>query len=423
MSPSGSRTPCARRSSSTGRRSSSAAASGSRSRARTCRNAEQLLRNADLAMYRAKAAGDGRLRALRPGDARRPRRAAPARGRPPARARRATSSSSHYQPIVELATGGIVGVEALVRWQHPTRGLIAPASFIPIAEDTGLIVVLGRWVLREACRRRSAWRDEARLGRTSRSASTSRPASSGTVFAEQVAAAARGDAAPARVPRARDDRERADGRHRREPRATSRRCKELGVRLAIDDFGTGYSSLSYLHRFPVDGSRSTARSSSTRRQPERPRARDHDHPARTHAAHADGRRGHRDGGAGCGPSSEMGCDLGQGFHFSRPLPAASSSGCSGPLGASRSSPIPDARARLSRGCQRLIRNEGSERGQIKPASPNAARCARGVSHRAFWSLYSAARPWPTNRPRAPLCPLWKFPSSRTASGSPAPTGS
>ncbi|GAA0813775.1 putative bifunctional diguanylate cyclase/phosphodiesterase [Spirilliplanes yamanashiensis] len=159
----------------------------------------------------------------------------------------------HYQPIVRLGTGDVTGVEALVRWQHPTRGLVPPLDFIPIAEDTGLIVRLGEWVLREACTQAAAWnrRRPAHLPPLTVSVNLSarqldRPDLPATV------ASALADAGldPAGLTL-----ELTESLLIGNTDATVRRLhdlKRLGVRLAVDDFGTGYSSLAYLRSFPVD---------------------------------------------------------------------------------------------------------------------------------------------------------------------------
>ncbi len=156
----------------------------------------------------------------------------------------------HYQPQVEIATGRIVGVEALVRWNHPVRGLVPPADFIGIAEDMGLIVPLGQWILLTACEQNRAWQ---RAGLTPMRVAVNLSARQ---FAERGLAASIGSAL---------DKTRLDARYLEveiteslvmsdveRTIATLRELKQLGVHISIDDFGTGYSSLAYLKRFSVD---------------------------------------------------------------------------------------------------------------------------------------------------------------------------
>ncbi len=210
-----------------------------------------LLRDADVAMYRAKQSGKACYKvfdtsmhawAVARLDLERDLRQAIARG----------EMRLYYQPIVRLATRRIVGLEALLRWQHPQRGTILPAEFIPLAEETGLIVPLGRWALRTACRQAATWH---------RAHPSGDPVAinvnlSATQFQQPNLIAEVADALRATgldphhlVLEITESVMMADGES---TGATLTKLKALGVRLAIDDFGTGYSSLSYLNRFPVD---------------------------------------------------------------------------------------------------------------------------------------------------------------------------
>jgi diguanylate cyclase (GGDEF)-like protein len=158
----------------------------------------------------------------------------------------------HYQPQVALGAGGPTGVEALVRWQHPERGLVAPGEFIGVAEECGLIVPLGRWVLREACAQLARWqRAGGRMAGLTMSVNLSARQLAQPDLVDDVAAIiAAAGVDPAMVcleiteTAVLDDADAA--------RARLHALKALGIKLAIDDFGTGYSSLSYLNRFPVD---------------------------------------------------------------------------------------------------------------------------------------------------------------------------
>ena len=213
--------------------------------------AADLLRDADTAMYTAKARGGGSHERFVPAM----REAAISRFELGTDLRRAIDRQEfvlHYQPVVDLRLGRILGFEALVRWQHPTRGLLSPAGFIPAAEATGLIVPIGRWVLEEACRQAHAWQlatlTEPPL---TMSANLSARELREPGLIEGVAdILERTGVDPATIVLEITETsmvEDADGAI-----ATLRALKALGVRLAIDDFGTGYSSLSYLRRLPVD---------------------------------------------------------------------------------------------------------------------------------------------------------------------------
>jgi len=159
---------------------------------------------------------------------------------------------AHYQPIVDLATARVVGFEALVRWQHPTRGLVPPLSFIPLAEETGLIGPVGRWVLETACRQAAIWRD----GRSGPDAPFMSVNLSGRQFAQPdlvdeiagilVESGLEPSALELEITESVVMDQSETGVR------TLRRLRDLGVRLVLDDFGTGYSSLSYLKHLPLD---------------------------------------------------------------------------------------------------------------------------------------------------------------------------
>lgn len=212
---------------------------------------DDLLRDADVAMYQAKHGGKARYAVFEVG------MNAGALGRLELESdlRRAVAGDEfvvHYQPKVTLATGRIAGVEALVRWQHPQRGLLFPADFIPLAEETGLIVPLGRWVLAESCRQVRAWQEATPaappLGLcVNLSARQFRHPD----LVEDVAQAllASGLAPGSLTLEITESLLMAEAET---AYTTLRALKNLGLGLAIDDFGTGYSSLAYLKRFPVD---------------------------------------------------------------------------------------------------------------------------------------------------------------------------
>ena len=156
----------------------------------------------------------------------------------------------HYQPKVNVATGAIIGVEALIRWHHPQRGLVPPAQFIPIAEDCGLIVPIGRWVLREGCRQARAWQD-AGLPPLRIAINVSAVELRAKDFVQEVhAILSETGLDPGYL-----ELELTETFLMQDSTSTSvvlRALKEMGVQLALDDFGTGYSSLSYLKRFPIN---------------------------------------------------------------------------------------------------------------------------------------------------------------------------
>jgi diguanylate cyclase (GGDEF)-like protein len=208
-------------------------------------NPDDLLKSADLAMYRAKAEGRGRFRFFEPEmDAR-----AQARRALELDLRRALAHRHfelHYQPLVNLQSDSITGFEALLRWPHAERGSIAPADFIPLAEDTGLIVPLGDWVLRQACSDAVAWSPDIKV------AVNLSPVQFKTGdLVQSVTNALSESGLPAR----RLELEITESvllDKTETSIAVLRRLRELGVAISLDDFGTGYSSLSYLRNFHFD---------------------------------------------------------------------------------------------------------------------------------------------------------------------------
>ena len=211
--------------------------------------ADTLLRNADVAMYTAKRRGKGRYQVFESSMhlemVERLEMSAHL-----ARAVEQHEFTLEYQPIVNLETHAIEGVEALVRWRHPTRGLLPPSEFIPLAEDTGLIVPLGRAILREACLRAAGWqvRGHPPLA-VSVNLSPKQLADPNLVTEVGRALSDSGLDPECLILEMTED---VLMHETDDILLTLREVKGLGVRLAIDDFGTGYSSLSYLERFPVD---------------------------------------------------------------------------------------------------------------------------------------------------------------------------
>jgi EAL domain-containing protein (putative c-di-GMP-specific phosphodiesterase class I) len=156
----------------------------------------------------------------------------------------------HYQPKVNLDTGEITGVEALIRWQRPDRGLVPPSEFVPAAEDCGLIIQIGRWVLREACRQAREWQD-AGLPFMRISVNVSAPEFRAKTFLEGISTTLSETGLEARYL----DLELTEGvlmENAKSTVAVLQGLKLMGIQLAVDDFGTGYSSLSYLQQFPID---------------------------------------------------------------------------------------------------------------------------------------------------------------------------
>jgi diguanylate cyclase (GGDEF)-like protein len=210
---------------------------------------DELLMNADAAMYKAKAAGRNTYRSYS--------------GTMKVRSlhrlelenelRHAIDEQHfqlYYQPKVDLATFSITGAEALLRWRHSDRGWISPADFIPIAEETGLILPLGKWVLEATCRQLGEWQ-QSRLRRVNVSVNIS----SRQIHSDNLLAIVKGAIADAEIGPERLDLEITESLLMRDVEATIKTLtilKNFGLGISVDDFGTGYSSLSYLKRFPID---------------------------------------------------------------------------------------------------------------------------------------------------------------------------
>jgi diguanylate cyclase (GGDEF)-like protein len=205
----------------------------------------ELLKNADMALYRAKADGRGTYRFFEPEmDA-----GMKARRTLELALRTALANGEfelHYQPLVNLEDRRVTCCEALIRWQHPERGLIPPTEFIPVAEEIGLIVPLGEWVLRQACSDAMQWPTETKVAVN---------LSPLQVMNQNLVAVVVGALAASGLPASRLEVEITESvlmQNSETTLATLHRLRELGVKISMDDFGTGYSSLSYLRSFPFD---------------------------------------------------------------------------------------------------------------------------------------------------------------------------
>jgi diguanylate cyclase (GGDEF)-like protein len=208
-------------------------------------SSEELTRNADMALYRAKADGGGVHRFFE----REMDRQAQKRRDMELDLRRAFANGEfelHYQPLVDIVSDQINGFEALLRWQHPEKGMISPAEFIPVAEDIGLIVALGEWVLRQACTEAAKWPAVVKV------AVNLSPVQfrSRNLVQAVISALAHSGLSPLRL-----ELEITESVFLAETEtnlAILHQLRELGVSISMDDFGTGYSSLSYLRSFPFD---------------------------------------------------------------------------------------------------------------------------------------------------------------------------
>lgn len=205
--------------------------------------ADTLLRNADLALYAAKARGRGRAIIFEPGMD----QAAQDRRLLEMDLRNALANDEmrlHYQPLISVADGTVTGHEALIRWEHPDRGIVMPNDFIPVAEETGLILQLGEWVLRQAIDDLSGWPEHMTVSINLSPVQMRSP----TLISTMVNAIAQNGVDPARI--CIEITETVLMQESEANVATLHRLRDLGVQIALDDFGTGYSSLNYLRSFP-----------------------------------------------------------------------------------------------------------------------------------------------------------------------------
>jgi diguanylate cyclase (GGDEF)-like protein/PAS domain S-box-containing protein len=212
-------------------------------------DAETLIKNADMAMYQAKDDGRQNYQYFKPAMNAR----AVERQSTEASLRRALERQEfalHYQPKIDFRTGAIVGAEALIRWTHPTRGSVPPAQFIPIAEECGLILPIGNWVLRHACEQARAWAD-AGLHLATMAVNVSAAEFRNANYLATLFAVLGETGLDPRLLEL-ELTESVLMKHADSAAATLQALRARGVRVAIDDFGTGYSSLSYLARFPLD---------------------------------------------------------------------------------------------------------------------------------------------------------------------------
>ena len=302
--------------------------------------AEDLLRDADVAMYASKKGGKGRHEVFDPGMGQKARE----RLELEIGLRRALERGEfvvHYQPKVSMSDGGVRGYEALVRWEHPEEGLLFPGGFVPCAEETGLIVPLGAWVLKEACRQAQDWRAGWSAGQEGEPRPTAPPTVSVNLSPRQfghpgLVGEVERTLGETGLDPAALTLEITEGVVADDAEAAAERLgelKALGVRIAIDDFGTGYSSMSYLRNFPVDVLKIDRSFVAALGEDEEAEA---IVGAMTDLAHALGLAVVAEGvetaeqlerlrsmGGGCDAS---GGDLAQGYYFARPLPAEELSG-------------------------------------------------------------------------------------------------
>jgi len=208
-------------------------------------DATELMKRADMALYQAKSEGRSRYRFFEPAmDA-----AMKARRKLDTELRAAVTNQEFelfYQPVVDVGSNAIVGMEALLRWRHPTAGLVAPAEFVSIAEESGLIIPIGEWVVRQACAEAARWPEHVRIAVNLSPVQFRSPA----LVPTMINALAMAGISPDRLEL--EITEDVLLRHNAENLTTLEQLRGIGVRIVMDDFGTGYSSLNYLRRFPFD---------------------------------------------------------------------------------------------------------------------------------------------------------------------------
>ncbi|HEX6942845.1 MAG TPA: EAL domain-containing protein [Gemmatimonadaceae bacterium] len=278
---------------------------------------EYVLRSADIAMYRAKNTGRGRYEMFD----RAMHAEALTRLQIETDLRHAFERDEfflHYQPIVSLKDGRIIGAEALIRWRHFERGVVSPATFVPVAEDTGLVVPLGRWVLREACQQARTWQSGIANGQPfAMSVNLSVREFAQPDLVKAVASILEETGLPPQSLRI-EITESAIIGQKHPAIETVEQLRALGVAIHLDDFGTGYSALSYLHRLPLDAVKVDRAFTSSIDTEERPL---HVVRAIISLAHAIGLEVVAEGVTNTRQIEllrDMGCDLAQGFIFSRP---------------------------------------------------------------------------------------------------------
>jgi diguanylate cyclase (GGDEF)-like protein/PAS domain S-box-containing protein len=291
--------------------------------------ASDLVRHADLAMFRAKTSGRNQLCCFAP----ELNAAAQAKLELETDLRTARERGDlqlYYQPQIDLRQGCVVGVEALLRWKHPVQGWISPAVFIPVAEESGLILSIGAWVLEEACRQAMVWREQGHSKLTV-AVNVSAVQFAQTDFADTVARALRATG----LPPAALELEVTESMVMRDVSSVVERLttlRTMGVKIAIDDFGTGYSSLAYLQRLPLDRIKiDRAFVNELSSQPIGNKARSGGDRARAVVqtivtlAHSLGLQAVAEGVETNDHAAilyALGCDQAQGYLFARPLPAA-----------------------------------------------------------------------------------------------------